>query len=321
MNDAQSPRSAREKSGTCPYDDLYIYHLNGRLTSQDKIPKSSFIGNWEEDDFSFLFFSQPAFEDIQNLLRTQPQLSYIDSYHMPYEQWQGTAFSSFDHGPFQIIAPWENHTRTRPDKLAIILDPGLVFGTGTHPTTRDCLDAVQLACRSHSPNSALDLGTGTGILALATARLGCQLNLAVDLNLLAAATAERNVRLNCHEQQVAVVQGYAEDFIDCPADLLMANVHYEVMQKLIRSQGFRTKKCFILSGLMRSEAKQVKIELERLPAKILKSWTHEGIWHTFYGELSDWKLENERMPVNHMPDVKNLLLTTKDTKYTKFETN
>ncbi|MGD9149142.1 MAG: hypothetical protein PVG40_02580, partial [Desulfobacterales bacterium] len=72
---------------------------------------------------------------------------------------------------------------------------------------------------------------------------------------------------------------------DCPADLLMANVHYAVMRKLIQSEGFRTKKCFILSGLMRSEAKQVKIEIERLPAKILKSWTHEGIWHTFYGEF------------------------------------
>ena len=285
MNNAQSSRSILQRSGSCPYDDLYIYHLNGRLTSQDKIPKDNFIGNWEEDDFSFLFFSQPAFEDIQDLVRAQPQLSFIDSYHMPYAQWQGTVFTSFDHGSFQIIAPWEDQDKGRPGKHTLILDPGLVFGSGTHPTTRNCLDAVHLACRRHSPKSALDLGTGTGILALAAARLGCRFNLAVDLNLLAAATAGRNVRLNCLENQIAVVQGYAEDFIDYPADLLMANVHYAVMQKLIRSKGFRTKKCFILSGLMRSQAKQVKIELERLPAKILKSWTHEGIWHTFYGQM------------------------------------
>ena len=284
MNNAPSPRTIQEKSGTCPYDELYIYHLNGRLTSQEKIQKSSFIGNWEEDNFSFLFFSQPAFEDIQLLLQSQPQLRLIDSYHMPYAQWQGAEFTSFDHGPFQIIAPWENRDQSCSDKHALVLDPGLVFGTGTHPTTRDCLDALQLACRRHPPGSVLDLGTGTGILALAAARLDCPLNLAVDLNLLAATTAARNVRLNGLSKQVAVVQGYAEDFIDCPADLLMANVHYAVMRKLIQSEGFRTKKCFILSGLMRSEAKQVKIEIERLPAKILKSWTHEGIWHTFYGE-------------------------------------
>ena len=285
MNNAQSPPSIQEKSGSCPYDDLYIYHLNGRLTSQEKIRKSSFIGNWEEDNFSFLFFSQPAVEDIQILLQSQPQLSLIDSYRMRYAQWQGTKFTSFYHGPFHIIAPWEDRGQSRPDKHALVLDPGLVFGTGTHPTTRDCLDALQLACRRHSPRSALDLGTGTGILALAAARLDCPFNLAVDLNLLAATTAARNVRLNNLDRQVVVVQGYAEDFMDYPADLLMANVHYAVMQKLIQSDGFRTKKCFVLSGLMRSEAKQIKIEIERLPAKILKSWTHEGIWHTFYGEF------------------------------------
>ena len=285
MNNEQIPHSIQVKSDSCPYDELYIYHLNGRLTCLDKINKSNFIGNWEEDNFSFLFFSQPAAEDIHILLQSQPQLSLIDSYHMPYTQWQGTEFTSFNHGPFQIIAPWEARDQRCPDKLALVLDPGLVFGTGTHPTTHDCLDALLLACRRHSPESALDLGTGTGILALAAARLDCPLNLAVDLNLLAATTAAKNVCLNGLAKQVTVVQGYAEDFIHCPADLLIANVHYAVMKKLIQSEGFRTKKCFILSGLMRSEAKQVKIEIERSPAKILKCWTHEGIWHTFYGEI------------------------------------
>jgi ribosomal protein L11 methyltransferase len=56
------------------------------------------------------------------------------------------------------------------------------------------------------------------------------------------------------------------------------------MQKLIKANGFKTKKCFILSGLLRGEAKQVRIELERASAKVIKSWTQEGIWHTFYGE-------------------------------------
>ncbi len=287
MNDSKNPRAALGKSVSCPYDDLYIYQLNGRVTSQEQIPSNCFIGNWQEGDFSFLFFSRPAPEEIKNLLSAQPQLSYIDSYHMSYEQWQGSVFTSFDHGLFQIIPPWEDRVQDRQDKLSIILDPGLVFGSGTHPTTRNCLDAVQLACRGHSPKSALDLGTGTGILALAAARLGCRINLAVDLNWLAAQTAKKNVGLNRLEKPVAVVQGYAEDFIDCPAELLMANLHFKVTQKLIRTKGFLTKRCFILSGLMRTEAKQIKMELERLPAKILKSWTHEGIWHTFYGEIKN----------------------------------
>ena len=285
MNNSNRPQAVSANSGSCPYDDLYIYQLGGKLTSHKEIPRNCFIGNWEEDDFSFLFFSAPVHDEIKVLLRAQPQLTFIDSYQMPYEQWQGTEFTAFDQGCFQIIPPWENDGQGRPDKLPIILDPGIVFGTGTHPTTRDCLDAVQLACRERAPDRVLDLGTGTGLLALAAARLGCRLNLAVDLNLLAAKTAKKNVGLNRLEKQIAVVQGYAEAFIDCPADLLIVNIHYDVMQKLICTKGFSTPKRFILSGLLRSEAKQVRIKLERLPAKILKSWTHEGIWHTFYGKI------------------------------------
>ena len=287
MNSSHRSHSNRSQSGACPYNDLYIYQLGGRLTSQKEIHPRCFIGNWEEDDFSFLFFSDPAPEEIKKLLRSQPHLTYMDSYHMSYEQWQGAILTSFDQGCFRIIPPWEIDAVGRHAQQPIILDPGLVFGTGTHPTTRDCLDAVELAFWEKTPEVVLDLGTGTGLLALAAARLGCKINLAVDLNLLAAKTAAKNVRLNNLERRVAVVQGYAEDIIAFPADLLIANIHYEIIKKLIRTKSFAAKKRFILSGLLRSEAKQVRIELEHLPAKIIKSWTHEGIWHTFYGEIKN----------------------------------
>jgi ribosomal protein L11 methyltransferase len=243
------------------------------------------VGNWVEDNSSFLFFSKPADDVIKALLHIQPQLTLVDRYHMSYDQWQGEKFTAFDQGCFRIIPPWENSDSSRPDTCRIILDPGLVFGTGTHPTTRDCLDAVQLACREGAPQRVLDLGTGTGLLALATARMGSRLNLAVDLNLLAAKTAENNVRLNHLDRQIAVVQGDAVTFVDCPSDLLIANIHYDVIKRLIPTKGFAAQKRFILSGLLRGDAKQVRIELERLPARILKSWTHNGIWHTFYGEI------------------------------------
>ncbi|MGD2184693.1 MAG: 50S ribosomal protein L11 methyltransferase [Desulfobacterales bacterium] len=204
---------------------------------------------------------------------------------MSYEQWQGTRFHSFDQGCFRIIAPWQDAAILKDGQLPIFLDPGVVFGTGSHPTTQDCLEAVELACRQKPPERVLDLGTGSGLLALAAARLGCKLNLAVDVNLLAAQTAAKNVRLNRLKNQIAVVQGDAEDFIECPADMLIANIHFSVMQKLIKANGFQTKQRFILSGLLCSEAKQIQIDLEHASAKIIKSWTREGIWHTFYGEI------------------------------------
>lgn len=285
MNNCPNSHSVQKQSSHCPYEDLYIYQLDGRLTSQIQIRNDFFIGNWEEEDSSFLFFSKPADPEIKKLLHDQPQLTCIDSYHMSYEQWQGTAFKPFDHGCFHIIAPWHDNAVFEHDPFQIILDPGVVFGTGTHPTTRDCLDALEMACRQKAPERVLDFGTGSGLLALAAARLGCKFNLAVDLNWLAAQTAQKNVRLNRLQYQITVVQGNAEDFIDCPADMLIANIHFSVMQKLINAKGFRTKKRFILSGLLRSEAKQIHMELERASAKVIKSWTHEGIWHTFYGEI------------------------------------
>ncbi len=271
-----------------PYQELFIYYFQGRLKADGKALPENCIGNWEEEDDSFLFFSQPALNQVENLLNRQPQLSYIDSYHMPYDQWLGEVFRTFEHGNFRVIPPWEGlreRNNTTGEKLSILLDPGLVFGTGTHPTTRDCLDALALAASSKKFNTVLDLGTGTGLLALAAAKLGSNGVVAVDLNLLAAKTAERNVRLNHLQHRVVTVQGRAEDIIAYPADLVIANIHFDVMRQLVNNRSFFAKKRFILSGLLRSEARNIANILARHPVTILKQWTHEGIWYTFYGRI------------------------------------
>ena len=87
------------------------------------------------------------------------------------------------------------------------------------------------------------------------------------------------------QDRVMVVQGKAEEFIDWPADLIIANIHYDVMKRLVRSDGFLGKKWFILSGLMRSEAKNVSYILAQQSLSIIKSWESNGIWHTFFGEI------------------------------------
>ena len=274
--------------GISPRQELFIYYLNGRLNAGSERFEDNFIGNWEEENDSFLFFSSPAMRQIRILLRCQPQLSYIDSYHMPYTQWLGEAFSSFEHGKFCVIPPWEiseRWTANGTNRIQILLDPGLVFGTGTHPTTRDCLEALELAACSEDFRTVLDLGTGTGLLAIAAARLGSQCNVAVDLNLLAARTAARNVQLNQLQQNVVAVQGKAEDLIAYPADLVVANIHFDVMRQLVNSKSFYDKKRFILSGLLRSEAKEIACILSTYQVKILKRWTRDGIWHTFYGTM------------------------------------
>ncbi|MBW2657422.1 MAG: 50S ribosomal protein L11 methyltransferase, partial [Deltaproteobacteria bacterium] len=157
-----------QKASAGPCQELYIYYIKGRLKADSVMLHDDFLGNWEEEDDSFLFFSRPATGQVENLLGRQPHLSYIDSYQMPYEQWLGEVFSTFEHGKFRVIPRWEetqDRVNGNGDKLQILLDPGLVFGTGTHPTTRDCLEALELAAGSKQINTVLDLGTGTGLLA------------------------------------------------------------------------------------------------------------------------------------------------------------
>ena len=273
-----------QKISAAPRRDLFIYYFKGRLKAESGMFQKNFIGNWEEEDDSFLFFSSPASRQIENLLNHQHQLSYVDSYEMTYDQWLGEVFSTFEHGNFRIRPAWETgEGGTGDDKIGISLDPGLVFGTGTHPTTRDCLEALEAAACSKAFNTVLDLGTGTGLLSLAAARLGSKRVVGVDLNLLAARTAARNVQLNQLADRVVIVQGKAEDIIAYPADLVIANIHYDVMRHLINTMGFLGKKRFILSGLLRSEAKDIADRLARQPVKIIKQWTCDGIWYTFYG--------------------------------------
>jgi ribosomal protein L11 methyltransferase len=297
MNLPKDPHHNRPEKDGCPYQDLYIYYLQGRLKPAAEMFRDNFIGNWEEENYSFLFFSSPAQREIEDLLRTQTQLTYLDSFQMSYDQWQSEKFTALHHGQFCILPAWEalpdqdsnqdshlgSSQGSESDKKIILLDPGVVFGNGTHPTTGDCLDALELAFATKPPETVLDLGTGTGLLALAAARLGGKKILAVDLNPLAVKTAQNNVRLNELAAAVLVAQGRAENCIDFTADLVIANIHYDVMRELVRTKGFLLKRRFILSGLLRSEAKVLSEILAKLPVKVQKMWTHDGIWHTFYG--------------------------------------
>jgi ribosomal protein L11 methyltransferase len=284
-----------------PYDILHIYYLKGKLPPGITNDLSDFYGNWEEADSSFLFFARPALEAVQDLIDLLDGVELLDHYEMRYDEWQGDKVKTRQIGRFLVIPPWEAGQASddgqppdegqplvglgQGDRLQrLILDPGVVFGSGTHPTTRDCLAAIELALADGRVRTAVDLGTGTGLLALALAAFGCDKVLAVDLNLLAVETARRNVGANQMEAQVLVTQGDADKFIDARADLVVSNIHYDVMRRLLAANGFRAKKRFVLSGLLRSEARAVKDALERMGARVLEIWEQDGVWTTFYGE-------------------------------------
>lgn len=261
---------------------LFIYYIDGIIPALHTIDAQHFIGNWVEDDFSFLFFTQPAKESVLEVLDDFPRLKLLDEYEMTYAQWQGGIIEPVRIGRFLLNPTW---IKASPgaDDIAITLDSGVVFGNGSHPTTQACLEAIDIACSGKKTRTMLDLGAGTGILALAAAKLGCEKIIAVDYNYLATRTARLNVSLNHLEERILVVNGRAQEHISVATDLLVANIHYDVMKDLVRAEGFLHQKWFVLSGLLRSEAEKISQFLATQPVLILKRWNQDDIWHTILG--------------------------------------
>jgi ribosomal protein L11 methyltransferase len=277
---------AAPEHGRNPYENLYIYYLEGPVNrEEERCLGPEFLGNWVEAESSFLFFSRPSKKTVQMILDRDERLRLIDEFHFTHEQWMGGMITTHRVSRFFIVPPWDDH-RPGNGELKMLLDPGVVFGTSLHPTTRHCLLALLEMPGLLSCSGVLDLGTGTGILAIAAALLGAETVLAADTNPLAVRTALRNVKLNGLEHAVTVMEGRAEDFIDSPFDLLIANIHYEVIHALVKKEGFLQKKHFILSGLMRNQARDIKRELSRLPVEITQEWDHDMIWHTIMGRMS-----------------------------------
>jgi ribosomal protein L11 methyltransferase len=261
---------------------LYIYYIEGTVPALHTIEAENFIGNWVEEDFSFLFFTQPAKDQVEEILAEFPELTLLDDYQMTYGQWQGGNIEPVRIGRFLLNPTWIKASPGKND-ISITLDSGVVFGNGAHPTTQACLEAIDIACAGKKARTMLDLGSGTGVLALAAAKIGCKKILAVDYNYLATRTARTNVTLNQLEDQILVVNGRAEEHISVGTDLLVANIHYDVMKELVRTEGFLEQKWFVLSGLLRSEAEKILEFLRSQPVLILKRWNQDEIWHTILG--------------------------------------
>jgi ribosomal protein L11 methyltransferase len=122
------------------------------------------------------------------------------------------------------------------------------------------------------------------VLSLAAAFLGAESVLGVDINPLCIKTALKNVELNGLQEIIRMVDGPAEDYVDEPADLVVANIHHAVIERLLDSGVFRDAERFIISGLMRSQYRDVKSRLEMNRFRFLREWDHDMTWFTCLAE-------------------------------------
>lgn len=156
-----------------------------------------------------------------------------------------------------VIKPsWETYSE-QPGDLIIHMDPGMAFGTGTHETTRLCLEMIE---QHYNGGPALDIGTGSGILAVALARVGASDVLAVDIDPVAVKAAEENVRLNGLSGRVTVKQGDLTLDIAGRFSFISANILADIVisltepvKALLAESGL-----FLASGIIQDREEDVR---------------------------------------------------------------
>lgn len=193
------------------------------------------------------------------------------------ESWK-KHFKAIEIGRSLLVKPSWIRRSPRSGQAVIILDPGLSFGTGQHPTTSFCLGEIARLARTAPPKSFLDIGIGSGILAIGAAKLGCRPVHAFDFDPESVRVAKANARVNGVGRTVKITRA---DVSRLPVktakkfDLVCANLISNLLiaeKKKIAAQ-VRPDGTLVLAGILAAEFSLVQREFERLGMKLVASRT------------------------------------------------
>ncbi|RLC14425.1 MAG: 50S ribosomal protein L11 methyltransferase [Deltaproteobacteria bacterium] len=172
---------------------------------------------------------------------------------------------------------WRDYN-AESDEIVLEIDPGMAFGTGTHPTTALCITLIERYLSAGA--TFLDIGTGSGILMIAAARLGADRLVGIDNDETALGIAEKNLLLNHISQPCFEVKaGNLADGIDGRFDLIAANILSEAILKLLGTIGrhMLPKSVLICSGIYKDNCGDVLKKMQQQGLKILEE-LHEDSW-------------------------------------------
>lgn len=176
-----------------------------------------------------------------------------------------------------IVPEWEKYEKTNEDEKLIVMDPGLAFGTGTHPTTQLSVQALEIALRGNEV--VLDVGTGSGVLTIASALLGAKAINAYDLDELAVQAAKNNIALNNLTTDITVQENNLLKDVTIEADVIVANLLVDIVIELIPDamRALKTGGLFISSGILATQEEKV--------SKLLVA---EGFKIRQINQMNDW---------------------------------
>lgn len=161
-----------------------------------------------------------------------------------------------------IVPSWESYTPETTDEKVIKLDPGRAFGTGTHPTTKLALQALETVVRGGE--TMIDVGTGSGVLSIAAKYFGVAQIVAYDVDAEAVKAAEENLALNGMQEAITVGANDLLAGIKTKVELITANILAEIIVPLI-PQAYECLKpggIFITSGIIADKKDLIASELE-----------------------------------------------------------
>lgn len=175
-----------------------------------------------------------------------------------------------------VVPRWEQYQPQQAGEIELIMDPGRAFGTGTHPSTRLTLGLLE-GCLSGGED-VIDVGTGSGILAIAAMRMGAKQVLATDLEEDAVASAKFNISLN-PVANITVQQSNLLDGITAQADLVLANMLPVALVPLIPQvrNVLRKQGNFLLAGIITKKAPLIKKTLAANGFKVVEE-RRSGEW-------------------------------------------
>ena len=176
-----------------------------------------------------------------------------------------------------IVPSWTDYEVTTGEKI-IKLDPGMAFGTGTHPTTKMSLFALEQVLRSGE--IVLDVGTGSGVLSIASSLLGAKEIFAYDLDDVAVRVAQENIALNAGTENIHVAAGDLLKGVDIEADVIVANILADILvnltddaYRLLKDEGY-----LIMSGII-SEKWNLVRESAEVAGFFLETHMIQGEWN------------------------------------------
>ena len=267
------------------YARIYTYHVDG---SGFPVPDDpDLIGSWEEDNKTILIFHRPKDDLVREFCRRNSCRLFYQA-DLDYADWEmGREVVPFTVGPLTIAPVWD------PGKADIRIDPSVVFGNGFHPSTLLCLQSlVKYRTELQQGFTGLDLGCGTGLLSIAAAALGASSVLAVDHNTLACRVAKQNAVYNDAASIIEVKQADIRQGLPATGvDVIMANLHYELLAELFIQPSFWQAGLHILSGFMPGGEEKLLASLPSSPPAFLERRRLDK-WCV-------WVLGKQ--PVNHRP--------------------